>query len=525
MLLTGVDLGGDYQRGTATVHGVDLLFTVDGIIVRGPEPGAERLVAWSGLDSASARARARQADGSTAMVLVLQSGSETVRFFLPADRVTAGQAAYLDHALPFWLARYGGTSGPEAGSSDAAVPDAANADAAVSDADSADAAVSDAAGPPSNDIPEGSTTPQQPSTPQAPPSPVVPSPSAPVPPTVPVPPAGWVTPPVGPVPPTTPVPPGGWVTPPTVPGPPTTPVAPAAWATPAGSVPPAAPLPTASGPGAPAMQPIESGPEPTNPRRFMRRRTLFVAIGTLVAVVIAGAVYLATNNSGTASVSPTTTPRTAPPSADQQLVNSINLRLTDLPAGWTRVPPIGSALTPAQKRSQAQAVDQFAGCLGMPQTFIGGLFGTLAQKDQSAAGDSPTFAGAATATTIAQSHTTVVKTATDATADAVPFTKSNFTSCFSQFQNASASAQVSGGTAQTATATLFPPPTGVGAYGFVTTSTLPGHGSVVTEIIFMIGGRSETGLTLQATGTSIAPDVVNSAYSAMVQRIAAAGKT
>jgi hypothetical protein len=273
------------------------------------------------------------------------------------------------------------------------------------------------------------------------------------------------------------------------------------------------------------MQPIESGTQPTNPRRFMRRRTLFVAIGTLVAVVIAGAVYLATNNSGNASVSPTTTPRTAPPSADQQLVDSINLRLTDLPAGWTRVPPIGSALTPAQKRSQAQAVDQFAGCLGMPQAFIGGLFGTLAQKDQSAAGDSPTFAGAATSTTIAQSHTTVVKTATDATADAVPFTKSNFTSCFSQFQNASASAQVSGGTAQTATATLFPPPTGVGVYGFVTTSTLPGHGSVVTEIIFMIGGRTETGLTLQATGTSIASDVVNSAYSAMIQRIADAGRT
>ncbi|HEY1466574.1 MAG TPA: hypothetical protein VGF11_05930, partial [Acidimicrobiales bacterium] len=63
MLLTGVDLGGDYQRGTPTVHGLDLLFTVDGITVQGPEPGAERLMAWSGLDSASCRARARQGDG------------------------------------------------------------------------------------------------------------------------------------------------------------------------------------------------------------------------------------------------------------------------------------------------------------------------------------------------------------------------------------------------------------------------------------------------------------------------------
>ena len=85
------------------------------------------------------------------------------------------------------------------------------------------------------------------------------------------------------------------------------------------------------------MQPIESGTEPTDARRFMRRRTLFVAIGTLVAVVIAGAVYLATNNPGNASVSPAT-PRTAPPSADQQLVDSINLSLNGHSAGRSLVP-------------------------------------------------------------------------------------------------------------------------------------------------------------------------------------------
>ena len=110
MLLTGVDLGGDYERGTATVHGLSLLFTADGVTVQGPEPGAERLVAWSGLSSASCRARARQGDGTTAMVLILQAGSQTVRFFLPSDKVTAGQAAYLDQALPIWLDRYGGSA-------------------------------------------------------------------------------------------------------------------------------------------------------------------------------------------------------------------------------------------------------------------------------------------------------------------------------------------------------------------------------------------------------------------------------
>lgn len=272
------------------------------------------------------------------------------------------------------------------------------------------------------------------------------------------------------------------------------------------------------------MQPIDPGTPPTNPRRFIRRRTLFVAVGTLVAALIAVAVYFATNDSGTAAVSPTSTPGTTTPTADQQLVNTINLRLSDLPSGFGKVPPIGSNLTPAQQRSQTRAVNQLAGCLGMPEAFIGGLFGNLAQRDQAAAGDSPTFASAATPTTIADSHTTVVKTTDDATADAVPFTKPNFTSCFSQFQNASAAAQIAGATA-TVTSIPLLAPTGVGAYGYLTTSKLPGQGTLLTEMAFMIGGRVETGLTIQTTGTAISTDVFDSAYTAMVQRIADAGRT
>ncbi|MGA7416727.1 MAG: hypothetical protein WBW80_01945, partial [Acidimicrobiales bacterium] len=124
MLLTGVDLGGDYERGTPTVHGLSLLFTANGITVQGPEPGAERLLAWSGLSSASCRTRARQGDGTTAMVLILQSGSQTVRFFLPSDKVTAGQAAYLDQALPIWLARHGSPADGVEGSGPAGTPPA-----------------------------------------------------------------------------------------------------------------------------------------------------------------------------------------------------------------------------------------------------------------------------------------------------------------------------------------------------------------------------------------------------------------
>jgi hypothetical protein len=272
------------------------------------------------------------------------------------------------------------------------------------------------------------------------------------------------------------------------------------------------------------MRPVEAAPPPANPRRFIRRRTLFAAIGAVLAVLIAGGIYWATNSSDNAGVSSTTPSTAAPPSGDQQLVNSINLRLTDLPAGWAKVPPAGSSLTPAQKRAQVKVVDQLAGCLGMPDAFIGGLFGSLPQTDQVAAGDSPSFATASSPATIAGSHTTVVKTAADATADAVPFTKPNFTSCFSQFQNGSAAVQVSGGTAQTSEFALLAP-TGVHTYAYTTTIKLPGQGTVLTESIFMIGERTETGLTFQTAGTAVSSDAVDSAYTAMVQRIAGAGRT
>jgi hypothetical protein len=273
------------------------------------------------------------------------------------------------------------------------------------------------------------------------------------------------------------------------------------------------------------MPPVEAAPPPANPRGFRRRRNLFVVIGAVVvAALIAGGIYWAVSSSGNVAVSTTTPSTAAPPSADQQLANSINLRLTDLPGGWARVPPVGSGLTPTQKRAQTKVVDQFADCLSMPRAFIGGLFGDLPQKDQVAAGDSPTFATAASPATIAGSHTTVVKTAADATADAVPFTKPNFTSCFSQFQNGSAAVQISGGTAQTSEFNLFAP-TGVHTYAYTTTITLPGKGTVLTESIFMIGERTETGLTFQTAGTAVSSDAVDSAYVAMVQRIAGGGRT
>ncbi len=112
MQLGGVALAGDAERGTKTTEGLSLLFTTAGITVQGPQPQIERLLVWSGLDSASCREKIALPDGRNAAVMELTSGGQSIRFLLPMDAVTPGQAAYLDQALPAWLARYKGSVAP-----------------------------------------------------------------------------------------------------------------------------------------------------------------------------------------------------------------------------------------------------------------------------------------------------------------------------------------------------------------------------------------------------------------------------
>ncbi len=108
MQLGGVALAGDAERGTKTTEGLSLLFTTAGITVQGPQPQIERLLVWSGLDSASCREKVVLPDGRNAAVMELTSGGQSIRFLFPTESVTPGQAAYLDQALPHWLARYKG---------------------------------------------------------------------------------------------------------------------------------------------------------------------------------------------------------------------------------------------------------------------------------------------------------------------------------------------------------------------------------------------------------------------------------
>ena len=114
MQLPGVALAGDAERGTKTTEGISLLFTTAGITVQGPQPQIERLLVWTALDSAVCRETINLPDGRSAAIMELTSGGQAIRFLLPADAVSPGQAAYLDQALPAWLARYKGVAAPVA---------------------------------------------------------------------------------------------------------------------------------------------------------------------------------------------------------------------------------------------------------------------------------------------------------------------------------------------------------------------------------------------------------------------------
>ena len=110
MQLPGVALAGDADRGTKTTEGISLLFTTAGITVQGPQPQIERLLVWTALDSATCHEPIVLSDGRDAVIMELKSGGQVIRFLLSSENVSPGQAAYLDQALPTWLARYKGSS-------------------------------------------------------------------------------------------------------------------------------------------------------------------------------------------------------------------------------------------------------------------------------------------------------------------------------------------------------------------------------------------------------------------------------
>ncbi len=275
---------------------------------------------------------------------------------------------------------------------------------------------------------------------------------------------------------------------------------------------------------APTWQIGADNGEAGHPRQPRKLRTLLI-VGLSVIVLLAaglGSYFAVDNSSTTTTTQPQTKPKPLTPA--QRLADSINLRETDLPGGWSVSGTSNPPLTSSEKRAIQQAATQLAGCLDMPSSFIDGLFGTSDQKDEVAVTQSPTFASAATPSAQIQSQTTVVKTAADATKDATPFVSSKFGQCFGTFQSAVLASELSGATSQTSSVPLIVP-SGVQAVAYVTTASIPGEGSVATENIFMIGGRAESNINVQTAGTSVPAAATNAAYGAMVKRIAALPNT
>ena len=493
MLLAGIALAGDEARGVATTHGLSLLFTAAGINVQGPQPGTERLLAWSGLESVACNEQTHLPDGTPAVVMQLTASGQTVRFLLPAGAVSAGQAAYLDQALPQWLARYGGGAGV------AAVPPGA-AQAPVTPAPQAPVMAEGApleteftapaepaagrkgrfgrkakGGAEAADLAGGAVVSPE----AAPPAP-----------------GGFGVSGLGA--------PGGFA--------------------PSGDLlagPPGGPA--GAGAGFPPMGDLVPGgamPPAAAPAKSNRTR-LIVLVVLLVIVVGGGIALLSSRNSGTTSPPPASTTVRPSTANDGALAAKVNIVQSDLPSGWAPVTTAtGPQVSSAYRQGAQQAMPAFASCLGVPATSIAGLFGTGSQSDATAHDSSPLFGAPGDPGTTIQSLTQVVSSAAQATSDFKIFAMPNFVTCFTQFQTAAYGAVTSGATVQVVPVTL-PTKPGVSAYGYVSTVTLPGGTTAHLGNAFLAGGRVEAVLQPNTGGASFPVAVFHSVYGALLDNVAA----
>jgi hypothetical protein len=515
MVLGGVALAGDPERGTPTTEGLTLLFTVEGITVQGPQPGMERLLAWSGLDAAACRDQTQLEGGRIATVLSLTSGHQTVHFLLPAETVSPGQAAYLDQALPAWLARYGGPTGAREPTPAAGAAAGAAAPPAVR-----------LTPPPPPPAPVGSAVgSSSPATPARTEG-AVPEPSAPSL-------AGGeepepaIDPRTGAA--TWPDPLSGqdltvaapkkrfWTLRPSRPAGPAG--APAANGTAIG-----APL---AGEAAGATQPDAFGRVPGEEkgakRPAARRQTLVLLVVLLLVVVGAGA-YLLSRRSSTSTPATTAAPAVTPaPSsnADLSLAQSVNLRLADLPAGW-EVAPASAVVAPtaAEGRARTAALPALASCLGVSAPVVDQLFGGEAPPTVSATAASQTFAQTSDPAIQMRSTTAVMRTAAEAQATLAPFAAANFISCFTQFEMSVFSVLAPGTTVSVSQVTLTAP-TGVTVYGYLSTVAVPGQGDRVVGNGYLVGGRVVATIDPLTNGPPVPSSAFDPAFGAMTERIAA----
>lgn len=600
MQLGGVALAGDAERGTRTTEGLSLLFTTAGITVQGPQPQIERLLVWSGLDSATCDEKTVLSDGRSAAIMELTSGGQAIRFILPADTVSPGQAAFLGQALPAWLTRYHGpvSATPASPVAGEAVAAAGVAAAGVVAAESASAATEPAAAPlggiapPAAEAAATAPTAPAPTAPSAPDAVVpAPAPSAPAAPLggVPATPAAPSTSTAPTAPPTPPAAPAAATPAPPVATPP--PVSPATSGAPSAvtpPMPPAPPLGVVAPPGAPlaplswdnpplgqslgddmaqggakkkfsfgrkakgaaagvaalgatdAVSALAGAPEaphvgteepfgtttllPEDDKPKTNRSLLTVLVAAVVVLAAVGGLLI-WKKSQNSQTSPTPGVSSVVPvqnSADLALATGISLAQTDLPAGWTPaagVIPVRPPVPPVS--AKVAAAQSFASCTGATQATVAGLFAGAPLIGQTAEAHSANFAEGGTTDIVMHSTTSVLSSVPAVAKVQAPFAAPTFTSCFQQYQSAVVAAAAPGATASVQVVTLTPP-TGVTAYGYLTTVTLPGNASEVIGQAFIFGGRTVTQLETTTSGAAVPSTAFEPAFTGVSQRVAAA---
>jgi hypothetical protein len=251
-------------------------------------------------------------------------------------------------------------------------------------------------------------------------------------------------------------------------------------------------------------------------------RTTLILLVVLLVVVVGGAIYWLTKGNSTTTTTPVTPSVTSPSAADAALAGSINLRLTDLPAGWARMTVAATPRPPtAPPATQLKAEQALASCLSQPLSVVSGLFGTSGLPGQASAVTSPVFQDGSNPQIQMDSTTTVLGSAADVQPLAAPFANPQFVTCYGQYQAAIVTATTPGAVASVQPVTLSAP-AGVRTYAYVTTFSTAGQASEVVGDGFILGGRTVTRLVPSTNGTPIPSASFTPAYNAVVARVAQA---
>ncbi len=305
------------------------------------------------------------------------------------------------------------------------------------------------------------------------------------------------------------------------PPPPMTEQAPTAY--PSQPVPPSSGLPIAGVPsgesfGDPGVGDVVLAPA----RPKSSRRNVVVLVVLLIVVVGGGAAYMISKKSNS---TPTATPPApaSSPTADIALAAAVNLRLTDLPAGWTQAPPAQAVVRPpvAPAAAQATAANAMASCLTTSYAVVSGLFDSGSLPGQTSLVQSPMFESAAGSSLEMASRTTTMTSAGQVQALDAVFANPKFVPCFQQYRTTLAQAAVPGASVAVVPVTLTAPK-GVQSYGVVSTYTLPGAGTEVVGDAYLLGGRVVTVIQPSTNGAIIPSDVFALAYDSVSGRVAAA---